>query len=501
MSQEAKLGLFVVAVLAVFFFFTINMGAFLYEGERIPYYLYFDKIQTLEERSPVFQSGINVGEVANIAREVIKEPTMQVFTVVEVSLNDKALITTNSVASIKPMGIVGNEQYIEISYGNGELAEPGSRINGQSPYAIDQVIENAVRLTEDVRETVQGFNAIFGDETMQRNIVQLIDNLEDFSSDINKLLGGEQARLQTILANAAAASEDLRSMMATAELFVGDLRGMSQEVRADFKSTFKNTAEITDSLRGPIRDDLPAITKNLSEFSGRLNSAIERAETLIAKMEGVVDSNRENLDLAFQNVTDFTEEAKQASQKVNLLIDDIKGEGGLISTLIYDREMAQAAKSTVTEVSGVLSDISTVPERFSFSAELLFFPDEDRFDPDDSFLRADMGLQFDITESFYVYGGGNNLGTDDGIEVLAGYRFGPFQFYGGLIETELGGGINWQVVERLLIGFEGIHITDSDKARLDLYMEYLVWENLYLKGGIHDVTDELYPNLGMKVQF
>ena len=399
------------------------------------------------------------------------------------------------------MGMVGNEQYIEISYGNGELAPPGSKINGQSPYAIDQVIENAVRLTEDVRETVQGFNAIFGDETMQRNIVQLIDNLEDFSSDINKLLGGEQARLQTILANAAAASEGLRHMMATAELFVADMRSMSQEVRSDFKSTFKHTAEITDSLRGPLKDDLPTITKNLSEFSGKLNSAIERADTLIAKMENVIDSNRDNLDLAFSNVTEFTDEAKKASKKVNGLIDDIKGEGGLIGTLIYDRDMAQAAKSTVTEVSGVLSDISSIPQRFSFNAELLYFPDERRFDPDDSFLRADMGMQFDISDSFYVYAGGNNLGANEGIEIVAGYYYGPFAFYGGLIETELAGGVNWQALERLLLGFEGIGVTDGDQSRLDLYAEYLIWENLYLKGGVQDITDEMYPNLGMKVQF
>ncbi|MDP8245714.1 MAG: MlaD family protein [Candidatus Hinthialibacter antarcticus] len=501
MSKEAKLGLFVLAVFAVFFFFTINMGVFLYKGESQPYYLYFDKIQTLEERSPVYQSGINVGEVANIAREIIKEPTMQVFTVVEVSLNAKALITTNSIASIKPMGMVGNEQYIEISYGNGELAEPGAKIKGQSPYAIDQVIENAVQLTEEVRETVQGLNVIFGDVTMQKNMVQLIENLEDFSSNINKLLGGEQARLQTILANAAAASDDLRSMMATAELFVSDMRSMSQEVRSDFKATFKHTAEITDSLRAPLKDDLPAITKNLSEFSAKLNGAIERADTLIAKMENVIDSNRDNLDLAFTNVTEFTEEAKKASQKVNLLIDDIKGEGGLIGTLIYDREMAQAAKSTITEVSGVLSNISSVPDRFSFNAELLYFPDEGRFDPDDSFLRADMGVQFDLTDSFYVYGGGNNLGSHEGIEVLAGYQYGAFTFYGGLIETELAGGINWQALERLLLGMEGVGVTDGDQARLDLYAEYLIWENLYLKGGVQDITDELYPNLGMKVQF
>ncbi|MBZ0258646.1 hypothetical protein K8I31_21455, partial [bacterium] len=428
-------------------------------------------------------------------------PTMQVFTVVEVSLNDKALITTNSVASIKPMGMVGNEQYIEISYGNGELAEPGAKIQGQSPYAIDQVIENAVRLTEDVRETVQGFNKIFGDETMQRNIVQLIDNLEEFSSDVNKLLGGEQARLQTILSNAAAASEDFRNMMATAELFVADMRSMSHEVRSDFKATFKHTAEITDSLRGPLKNDLPTITQNLSEFSTKLNGAIERADTLIAKMEDVIDSNRGNLDEAFANVNEFTAEAKLASQKVNRLIDDIKSEGGLVSTLIYDKEMAQAAKSTVTDVSGVLKNITSVPDRFSFNAELLYFPDEGRFNPDDSFLRADMGMQFNLTDSFFVYGGGNNLGAHEGLEILAGYNYGPFSIYGGLIETELAGGVSWQALERFLIGLEGVGITDGDEARLDVYAEYLIWQNLYLKGGVQDITDEMYPNLGMKVQF
>ncbi|MBI1387226.1 MAG: MCE family protein [bacterium] len=500
MNNEAKLGLFVVVVGVVFFIFTINMGSFLLQGEHESYYIYFDKVQLLERGAPVLQSGIDIGFVEKISRDVIWEPTMIVHTVVEVKLNDQAIVTKGSVASIGTVGLMG-EKYIEISYGQGDLVPPGSKIKGESPYALDQVIENANDLSAEIKKTIESFNKIIGDESLQTNMVQLIKNLEEFSSDINTMLGGEQSRMQTIIANAAVASDHLRNLMATAEFFMDDLHGVMLDVRADLKQTIHNTSELTGSLKKPFHDDLPEIAANLKEFSSKLNTAIERVDRLAAKFEDTMDSNRPHIDEAMKNVNEFTSTAKQAAQRVDRMLDDIKQEQGLIGTLIYDKEMAQSAKASVTEVSNALANISDIPNRFSFQAELLAFTEDERFNRDQSFLRADMGIQYDITDDVYIYGGGNDLGADTGLELQMGYRYGDFTFHGGMIETELGLGVDWQVIHPLALQLETVGITDSDKTRLDAYVQFMVWKNLYIKGGVQDVTDEFFPALGMRVSF
>ena len=93
------------------------------------------------------------------------------------------------------------------------------------------------------------------------------------------------------------------------------------------------------------------------------------------------------------------------------------------------------------------------------------------------------------------------MGASTELEAQLGFRWEQLIFHGGMIESEIGLGVDWQIWDRFLIGIEGIGLTDNNEERLDAYSEFLLWEHLSLVGGIQDLTDEMFPNVGVKWRF
>jgi phospholipid/cholesterol/gamma-HCH transport system substrate-binding protein len=515
MSKEAKLGLFVIVVIAVFLFFTVNMGALFFKKGAHTHKIYFGSIGTLEDGAPVKQAGFDVGVVESIALETIHEPTKTTYIVVEIRVSDEAQVAIDSKATIQTMGMMG-EKYIELTFGMSPVsATKETRIQGQGPAELDKVIERAIDLSNDVQITVQSFNRIIGDPQLQENIVVFINNLEQFSERLNNVLGGERERLTNIMANAEAASGDLRRMLATAELLITDVRSVINDNKIDLHRTISNTADLTEKLKtdvvgnvqlavGNINDtviDLREFVSDLRSFSDKLNGTVDNANSIVNRVGDIVDENRPDMKDSLSNLKRLTESANRASTKIENLLHAIDENEGLVHKLIYDEEMGTTTHKTIQEAEEVLSTFTTFPERLSLYTEFRAFSDRPRFAPDDDFFRADMGIQYDFTDQMRVYIGSNNLGSSNDIEAQVYYQLGRFILHGGVIESEVGLGIDWEIYKRWLIGMEAIGLTDRGKDRLNIYTDINVWKDIYLTGGIEDIGNKRYPNAGLKFKF
>ncbi len=496
MSKEAKLGLFVVAVFGVFLFFTVNMGKGLLSGQKRVFQVYFRSIGTLEKGAPVKQAGYDVGEVIGLAPKTIMEPTPTFYVVANINVNKDAHIAFDSKASIQTMGMMG-EKYIEISYGEREEAPENSRIDGQGPEALDQVMGNANNLIQEIYKMVTALNVIFADQAFQKDITHLITNLEQFSREVNDLLGGQEERLKKILENVQVASAHLSSTLATAELFVVDARHLINENRPFLKKTLQNTSDITQNLR----DEFPKITTQLTTVSDQLTTSMKSADQLIVKLDSMIDENRPDIKETMTSIKEFTQNAKSASDRVNHLIKQIDEGDGLVHDLIFYRELSQSAKQSLKHASDVLGAVSNVKDRFAWEIDTRYFPDRPRFDEDDNDMRVDFGVRFAATDHLSMYLGGNSQATANDLEAQMGYRVGPVTFHGGMIESEVGLGLDWQVFDRWMVGIEGVGLTHNGQERLDAYTEFLLWKQLYVVGGVQDLTDEVFPNVGVKLRF
>ncbi|MBN2329197.1 MAG: MCE family protein [Candidatus Omnitrophica bacterium] len=500
MNKEIKLGVFVLAVFGVFLFFTINMGGGLFSGHKRIYPVFFKNTGLLEKGAPVKQAGLNVGEVTNIALETVMEPTPTFYIKVDVSVNDNAHIAYDSEATIQTMGMMG-EQYIEITFGHLEEAPEGARINGKGPQQLDRVMALASEAVVEIQKMVGSLNIIFADEKFQNNITDLIANLEQFSQEMNNLLGGENNRLKTILENTQTATANLNSLIASSELFVSDARSLINENRPHIKDTLESTSVIAKTLREELPDKLEIISGQLTSLSDELKKSAANANQLMVKFDSILDENRPDIREAMNQIKEFSVNAKTASDRVNHLIQRIDEGDGLAGRLINDPELSESVEHTISYASDVLGHVSDLGSRFDFEVDSRYFPDRPRFDSDDNNARVDLGVRYRMSDEMFLYLGGNSLGTANDFEGQLGYILGPVTFHGGIIESEFGLGLDWQIFDRWMIGLEGVGLTDEDHERLDAYTEFLLWKKIYLVGGVQDVTDDQYPNLGLKVRF
>ena len=508
MSKEAKLGLFVVAVIAVFMFFTINMGTlFLKKGEKT-HKLYFSSIGTVEIGAPVKQAGLDVGVVEKMYRQTIAEPTKTTYIVVDIRVSNEAQIAIDSKASIQTMGMMG-EKYIEVTYGNSPIsATAETHLEGQGPADVDKVMEKMISLSNDIQFTVQSLNKILGDSAFQKSITNLIANLDQFSKNLNDLIGGQKSQFTTIVNNIEAASADLRSMMATAEVMIGNASSLIGDNQSDIRKTVANTAEITGFIKKDLMGNINTTTtsirdfvKDLHDFSEKLNNAAENAGTMIAKLNTVVDESRPDVKEAMHNLKKFTDSANNATAKIDDLLKQVEQRDGIVHKIIFDEELANNAKKTIQQAEGALTSFNKFPERLSLITQFRYFNDRPRFDLDDNYFRADMGVQYNFNDKFYAMIGANDLGADNGIEAQVYYQLGKFILHGGVIESEMGLGIDWQIIDRWMVGIEAIGLTDREKDRVDVYTDIKMWKDIFLTGGVQDIGNERYPNVGLKLKF
>lgn len=497
MNKEAILGLFVMLVLVVFMFFTINMGSIFFTQGNRTFNFYFVNIGTLEKGAPVKQMGFDIGEVSDFKPITLAEPTPATYIKVTVKVNDEANIATDSIAYLQTLGMMG-EKYLDVSFGKGPPATSDTRLEGKSQVELDKVIQNTAALTDELIITVRAFNTSFGDPEFQNDIKVMVTNLSNISSNINSLVGGATDSILHIMDNLQVASADLRSMLATAEIFINKTQLVLEANEKNISLTFENTAMITSGMRNEVMPDVIELMDDLKDFSDKLDNSMQRANNMIAKLESLVDENRDDIQSTITNLKDLSSSAKQASFRVNDMLDQ---KNGLAHDIFYDPEFSKSTKETVTQASKTLHSFNTVSDRFTFEAELRYFTDDSRFDPDDSNVRGDVGVQYDINDDWYVYAGGNDLGVSNGLEARLGYRIGQFEIYSGMIESEVAAGAAWRPVERLALGVEGIGLTDSGKERLDVYTQYQLWQYIYLTGGVQDVTDKVYPNAGILMRF
>lgn len=500
MSKEIKLGIFVLAVFGVFLFFTINMGSGLFSSNKRVYPILFKNTGLLEKGAPVKQAGFNVGEVKNIALETIMDPTPSFYIKVEVSVNDNAHIAYDSEATIQTMGMMG-EQYIEITFGHLEEAPEGTRIHGKGPQQLGRVMGLVSEAVVEIQKMVASLNIIFTDEDFQNNITDLIANLDQFSEDMNDLIRGEENRLKTILDNTQTAMANLNSLIASSELFISDARSLINENRPHIQDALKNTSVLAKTLREELPDSFDAIKVQLTSLNHELIKSVSNANLLIVKFDSILEESRPDIRETLNQIKEFSVNAKNASERVDHLIQRVEGGDGLASRLINDPELSESVQSTITHASDVLGNISDFGSRLDFEVDSRYFPDQPRFDSDDNNARIDFGVRYMMSDEISLYLGGNSLGTANDFEGQLGFTFGPLTFHGGVIESEFGLGLDWQIFDRWMVGLEGVGLTDEDHERLDAYTEFLLWKKFYLVGGVQDLTDEQYPNVGLKLRF
>lgn len=205
MSQTFRLGLFIVAALAVLVagVFLIGSRESLFESSyRVK--ADFQNVAGLADGADVRVGGLHEGTVKHI--QLPNRPDGKVVVTMDLDKATRDVINKGSVASIKSDGLVG-DKYVEISFGSegAPRLKDGETIASQPPLDISNLVKKADQLLDTAQGAVKDLGGT-------------ASNLEAISDKINQGKGtvGELINNKTIYqkatAGATALDEDMEAL-------------------------------------------------------------------------------------------------------------------------------------------------------------------------------------------------------------------------------------------------------------------------------------------------
>ncbi len=262
MSRETKIGLLILASLAVLLYFLVKLGSLssLFEPKGYEIKAFFQSIAGLEERAPVRLAGVRIGYVEEISlfrgRALVK---MKIF--------EKYRIRRGSRAAVTSMGIMG-EKYIEIFPGEGEgFVAPGETVEGIPPLSIDQLGAMFYSIAQDVKKMSKTFSDVIGGERGKASLKAILQNMDRITTRLDKLLEENSHLISTssqeLLATIREAKEAIK-VFSEASRRVSEVAARFGDRSRELKAALVQFEKASASLRAlseKLKNELDALEK------------------------------------------------------------------------------------------------------------------------------------------------------------------------------------------------------------------------------------------------
>jgi phospholipid/cholesterol/gamma-HCH transport system substrate-binding protein len=316
-SLETRLGLF--------FAFALIAGVVILElaGTRdllnkgYPVRARFDNIQELKEGDPVKMAGVEVGHVQRI--ELADNKVEVVITV-----NRKASVKTDSKASIKFVGLMG-QNYISLTFGSTDAPKAAANALLETEEQAD--LNSLMVKLQGVAEGVEGLTKNFSGE----NFSNLLGPFTDFIKENNPRLSAILGNLQTISTRIAQGEGTVGKMINDDTLYYSALSTVS-----NLNTTVADAKPLFDELKLTL-DQARSVVTQVNEGQGTIGKLI-KDETLYRETTTAMVNLREILQKINQgqgsvgqlvNDPGFINNAKLTLQKVEKATEGLEDQGPL----------------------------------------------------------------------------------------------------------------------------------------------------------------------------
>ena len=173
MSQAFRLGLFIVAGLAVLVagVFLIGSGQSLFQSTyRVK--AEFQNVVGLSDGAGVRVGGLHQGTVKHI--QLPNRPDGKMTVIMDLDRGTRDVLKQDSVAAIKSEGLIG-DKYVEISFGSDNAAalKDGDTIASEKPMDMSNLVKKADQLLDTAQGAVADLN---GTASNLKSISAKIDN-------------------------------------------------------------------------------------------------------------------------------------------------------------------------------------------------------------------------------------------------------------------------------------------------------------------------------------
>lgn len=402
MNAEAKVGAFAIGGLSMLSAALIGLGEINFgSDDKFILYAPFKQVLGLESSADVRLSGVPVGKVDSIVNA-------NGGVLVTLKINEDVKIPDDSTATVISVGVMGSK-FVNITPGidDGDYLEDGDSIKVTEEADMNSMFDSMGKVMGKVDNLLEDVEAILGNETFQKSIVEMSDNLKQASEHVNKLtetfdrLAAENEgninqmtqQMNTLLTSMNATMQNVEHMTANIDKFAGDPQTAQQlkDTLSNIAATTKSVASIAENMNGALGDkkvaeDLKATVANAKDIS-------ERASKILGKVEGTsaIEVNP-SVEMLYSGKnhdwdTNLNLEIAKDDAGLKLGVEDI-GDGSKFNAQVLKRWNDFGARAgIIAGKPGVAVD--AYAGAMTFSAEA--------YDPNDFNLR--LKSQFKITDN------------------------------------------------------------------------------------------------------
>lgn len=303
MSNEAKVGLLVVVVLAISVTAFLTVANIQLTGETHTYRTYFAYIGGLDAGSVVRFGGRKAGIVEHV------RPWRDDMTKSEVvfRLRAELPVTEDTLATIASLSALG-QNYLEIKPGTIESLriDPGGTVQSVEPLTLGDLTQKVATVADSAVELMGNIDAKMN--AVVDDLSVLMANLQELSGEENqrniaKMLENSNVLLETQTPKIDRVLTQLSVTMEEFEALAKDFRVVAQS--AD--TTLGNLDRTVDETRAPLMDSLAQLERTLIDAQ----LVLQDARALVLVNEGNIEEILDNFRRASEDVAELSAELRQ----------------------------------------------------------------------------------------------------------------------------------------------------------------------------------------------
>jgi phospholipid/cholesterol/gamma-HCH transport system substrate-binding protein len=489
MSAAAKVGAFMLVVLAILGFFILKIEDIKIDRKATMRTIdvEFDSVAGLDEKSAVRVAGVRVGKVRQIRLE-------QGRAIVTLEIDSDVRLAEGATAFVANLGLLG-EKYIELVPGSvtspelGDLA--GKRLQGTMVASMDDVTNQISKIAEDVKAVTASLRNAMGGPTGEQRMEEIVENLRQITDRIRSILDTNQDNVNVSAENIRKITEDLRREIPriadSIDRFASSVSGTVTENREDVRVVVENLKVLSD--------DLKVTVDNLNSITGQIKSGEGTVGKLIYD-----DAAHESLTSALQSVDDGVKDLSDTLGRVRRMQLGVEVKGDYYSGI----EETSAGFGDSSR-SGVALMLSPNPETNRFlQLEVNNDPAGKRKQKivTETVTGPD-GVPVTTTTETVTYN------RDFVFSAQAGWRIGDSRIRVGIFDGTGGVGADYFVNPRIALTGEAYDFGRSDDVdpRLRFFGRYTIWEQsrnlptIFVAAGVDNVLNDTAYTFGGGVRW
>lgn len=299
MSSAAKVGVFMLIILAILGYFVLkieDIDLSRGKGTRQVKVL-FDNVAGLDEKSAVRVAGVRKGKVTKI--RLLDNGKAEVT----LDIDNDVPLHSNASAHVANLGLLG-EKYIELDPGSPSAprvsADATVTLHGSQPASIDDVTSQVSAIATDVKAITESLRHAVGGPAGQQRLDEIVENVRQITAATRALIAANRENVDATVGNMRVITADLRT-------------------------------------------EIPKLAASIDRVANQLG--------------GAVGENREDIRKIVENLKVLSTELKTTTGNANAITAQVKSGQGTVGKLIYDDEAYKRLNATLGSVESGVTEL------------------------------------------------------------------------------------------------------------------------------------------------